>query len=226
MQKQKIVLHRMKNDCVRTVIKTKHGRLIYLELSVNADKFAVKECFYLDRERGGKYYAVPQKFVTRKFEIAELLNVVATELDREYYGAEYTDESLELSKDAFIEKEKRNLQRGYKFLIFVGDGELIGGIPSKLATRLANRLHRKIYLKISYLKEGIGVIEDCCYFDRKYKAKTKVIPPMLTSVFVAYDRKTILETINRELDCDFTDIIITDGSIDIEKNAIAICGNI
>lgn len=49
---------------------------------------------------------------------------------------------------------------------------------------------------------------------------------MLMSVFVAYDRKTILETINRELDCDFTDIIITDGSIDIEKNAIAICGNI
>ena len=226
MEKQKLVLHRINNDSVRTIIKTKHGRLIFLELGIGAAKFNVKKCFYIDRIRGGEYYAVPQKLVSKKFSQAALLNVVTTELDRKYYDVEYSNEYIELSTDEFIEQKLMNLKRSYKFLIFIGKGEHINGLPSILTTRLANRLHRKIYLKIKYYKDGVGIIKDCYYFDRKYKARKKVVPQMLTSVFVKYDRRRILDIVNRELDCDFTDVIIADNSIDIEKNTVAICGNI
>ena len=49
---------------------------------------------------------------------------------------------------------------------------------------------------------------------------------MLTTVFLNYDRKTIIDVVNRELDCDFTDIIIADENIDVEKTTTAICGNV
>ena len=49
---------------------------------------------------------------------------------------------------------------------------------------------------------------------------------MLTTVFIAYNRKAIIDTVNRELDCDFTDIIIADNNIDVENNTFALCGNI
>ena len=226
MKKQKLVLYNEANNSVRTIIKTNHGRLIFLELSISADKFNVKNCVYIDRIRSGTYYATPQKLVTKIFDQAELLDVVATELDRKYYGVEYSNEYIELSTGEFIEQKLMNLKRNYKFLIFIGEGEHINGLPSILTTRLANRLHRKIYLKIKYYKDGVGIIEDCYYFDRKYKARKKVVPQMLTSIFVEYNRTRILDIVNRELDCDFTDVIIADSSIDIEENAIAICGNI
>ena len=73
----------------------------------------------------------------------------------------------------------------------------------------------------------MGVIEKCCYCDRNYKSKTVVIPQKLTSVFVEYNRNRIMETVNRELDCDFTDVIfITDNSININNIKYPLCGNI
>lgn len=47
---------------------------------------------------------------------------------------------------------------------------------------------------------------------------------MLTTVFVEYKQGAIIELINRELNCDFTDMIITDNSIDVENNESALCG--
>lgn len=226
MKRQMLVLYQKDSDKFRTVIKTKHGRVMYLELGKNADNFIVRECYYLDRIRSGKYYAAPQKLVTREFKQSDIINVIATELDRQYYGIEYTCDLYDLSTDDFIKHKLNEFKRGYKFLVFVGDGEIIDGLPSTLTTRLANRIHRKIYLKIKYYKDGLGVIEDCHYYDRPYNARTKVIPQMLTTVFVEYNRKTIIDTINRELDCDFTDIIIADNGIDVESNTFALCGNI
>ncbi|MBR7132797.1 MAG: hypothetical protein IKD04_04640 [Clostridia bacterium] len=200
--------------------------MIYLELGTEANtKFTVRRCIYLDRVRGGKYYATPQKLVTKHFNQSDILDVVATELDRQYYGIEFSDEFSELSTKEFIEYKLNELKKGYKFLIFVGEGKIINELPSTLTTRLANRIHRKIYLRISYYKDNLGAVE-AYYYDRSYKAKTKVIPQMLTTVFVEYNRKTIIDTVNRELDCDFTDIIIADKSIDVENNTFALCGNV
>lgn len=117
------------------------------------------------------------------------------------------------------------MQRKYNFLILIGEGDLINGIPIVIKTRLKNRIHRSIYIEMQY-QNGKGVITDCYYYDRKYKARKNVIPETLSTVFFEYNRQTILNIINNELNTAFTSIIfVTDGSIDID-NKVALCGNI
>ena len=227
MKKQNLVLHRLLyTSDYRAVIKTKHARILYLELRKGSGKFTVKECYYLDRIKGGEYYAIPQKLTARVFNENEILSVVQEQLDRQYFGLEVSSKLTSLKKEDFIKHHLKSMQRKHNFLILIGDGEIIDGLPLTLKTRLSNSLHRKIYLKIRYYKDGLGVIEDCHYYDRHYKAKDKVVPQTLTSVFVEYNREAILDTINRELNCNFTDAIIADNSIDVENNTFALCGNI
>ena len=82
MNKQQLILHKTQNGNYRSVIKTKHGRLIYLEMSKGNNSLSVTNCYYLDRIRGRAYYASPQKLVTRDFRFNEILDVIASELDR------------------------------------------------------------------------------------------------------------------------------------------------
>lgn len=104
---------------------------------------------------------------------------------------------------------------------------MINGVPEEITTRLKNRIHRSIYLKICHYKGELGVVSDCFYYDRKYKSREKVTPPELSSIFVKYSRDAVIDMVNYELNCDFTDIIfVTDDSIDIENNKTALCGNI
>lgn len=223
MHRQNLILYSTESKNLRTVIKTKHGRIIYWELTRSDGQFLVKECYYLDRVRSGKYYATPQKQKTKVFNENEVLEVVSTQLDRTYYGFEVVNSFSELTTEEFISVKLNEFKRGYKFLIFVGNGSSINGLPQTLTTRLANRIHRKIYLRISYYKNNLGAVE-AYYYDRCYKARSRVIPQMLTTVFVEYKHSAIIEFINRELNCDFTDIIIADNGIDVENNKAALCG--
>ena len=227
MKKQQLILYKTESGNYRSVIKTKHGRLIYLEIREGKNSLSVINCFYLDRIRSGsgEYYSSPHKLVTRDFSYNEMLDVIASELDRKYFGAEITDKFADLTKDEFIDLQLKAMQRKYNFLIFVGEGELIDGIPSIIKTRFKNRIHRGIYLEMRY-SNGKGVITDCHYYDRKYKERSKVVPEMLSSVFFEYNRQAILNIINNELNTAFTHIIfVTDGSLDID-NEVALCGNI
>lgn len=106
----------------------------------------------------------------------------------------------------------------FSLLCQVLDIEAVKGLQS-----IANRIHRKIYLRISYYKNNLGTVE-AYYYDRCYKARSRVIPQMLTTVFVEYKHSAIIEFINCELNCDFTDIIISDNGIDVENNKAALCG--
>lgn len=225
MKKQQLILHKTESGNYRSVIKTKHGRLIYLEISKSNNTVSVIELIYIDRIRGGEYYSSPQKFKTRNFSFNEMLDVIASELDRKYFGAEITDKFADLTKDEFIDLQLKAMQRKYNFLIFVGEGELIDGIPSIIKTRFKNRIHRGIYLEMQY-RNGKGVITDCHYYDRKYKERNKVVPEMLSTVFFEYNRQAILHIVNNELNTAFNHIIfVTDGSLDID-NEVALCGNI
>ena len=225
MKKQQLILHKTESGNYRSVIKTKHGRLIYLEIREGKNSLSVINCFYLDRIRSGEYYSSPQKLVTRDFSFNEILDVIASELDRKYFGVEITDKFADLTKDEFIDLQLKAMQRKYNFLIFVGEGELIDGIPSIIKTRFKNRIHRGIYLEMQY-RNGKGVITDCHYYDRKYTQREIVIPEMLSTVAFSYNRLAIVNIINNELNTAFTHIIfITDGSLDID-NEIALCGNI
>ena len=208
------------------MFKTKHGRLIYLQLHIINQTVTIDKCLYLDRFRKGSYYAIPQKLTTMQCREDELLSVVATQLDHVFSGIEIIDSLSELSMDDFIQYKLHEMRGGYKFLLFVGSGETVNGLPMKLQTRLANRLHRRIYLEINYHHDSVGVVSDCHYYDRTYRQRTKVIPQMLTTVFVPFERNSILQMVNRELDCDFTDLIVIDNTIDFEGNSHALCGNI
>ena len=208
------------------MFKTKHGRLIYLQLHIIDQTVTVEKCLYLDRFRKGSYYAVPQKLTTMQCRENELLSVVATQLDRVYSGVERIDSLSELSMENFIQCKLHEMRGGYKFLLFVGSGEAVNGLPVKLQTRLANRLHRRIYLEVNHHHDAVGVVSDCHYYDRTYRQRTRVIPQMLTTVFVPFERNSILQMVNRELDCDFTDLVVIDNTIDFEGNSYALCGNI
>ena len=193
---------------------------------MNNESVHIKHCYYLDRVKGGEYYTVPKKLITLNFRYDEICNIISTELDKKYYGIEITDKFTDLTKDEFIAIQLKQTQGNYKFLILIGEGTTFNGIPSILKTRFKNRIHRSIYLEMHYNGKGKGVIADCYYYDRKYKARSKVIPETLTTVFFNYDRLAILNTVNRELNTAFTHIIfVTDGSLDID-NEVAICGNI
>ena len=226
MNKQQLMLHKTQSGNYRSVIKTGHGRLIYFEIHESNNSLSVINCYYLDRMRCGEYYTSPQKLVTTKFSYDEILDVIASELDRQYFGVVITDKFTALNTTEFINLQLISMQRKYNFLIFIGEGALIDGIPSIIRTRFKNRIHRGIYIEMQYHGNGKGVISDCHYYDRKYKERSSVVPETLSTVFFDYNRQAILNIINNELNTAFTHIIfVTDGSLDID-NEVALCGNI
>lgn len=201
----------------RTVFKTGHGRVIFLALSSEEKMYTVQDCFYIDRNRGctgdARYSAIPKKLRTVRFPADDLLTVIGNELDKKFYGVEYTaSDTEEATTEDFICLWERKTNNRYRFLIMVGNGALYNGLPVSLRTRLKNKLHRSVYVELEYYKEGIGVVKKCCYYDRKYKQQGKqVTPPMLLNCFFPYTKEGILNLLNNEICCDFTHMLITDG---------------
>lgn len=227
MKRQKLTLYTTATEnTFRTVIKTSHGRLVYIAMTMQSGRCRITSYYYIDRIRGGKYYAVPQKLITLDFNYSNILTIIRQELDRQYSGVEISDLHSNLSTDDFIQIMLSVLHKKYNFLIMVGCGDVINGIPSLLKTRFKNRIHRSIYLELSYYKDNMGVVAECYYCDRLYKQREKVMPETLTSVFFDYNREAIIGMINRELNTAFTHVIfVTDGSIDI-KQKMPLCGNV
>lgn len=227
MKKQNLLLHRYPGG-LRTVIKTRHGRSIYLSFRKEdgCDDCFTESCYYLDRVTHDRYETTPKKFKTSIFSYGDLLSIIERNLDRKYYGVEITADLQTLSTEAFIEYHLNVMRRGYKFLIFVGEGAMIDGIPSIIKTRIKNKVHRTIYLEMHYIGDGKGLVDCCCYEDRIYQHKKYVTPETLFTVHFTYTRQAVLNIINRELCADFTDIIfVTDGSLHLE-NKLPLCGSI
>ena len=174
----------------------------------------------------GEYYSVPKALKTTTFTADKLLSVIEEEPDRNFYDISFDYRLQGKSPAEFIRIRLSEIRNKYSFLIFVGEGEPIDGIPAIIRTRLKNQAHRSIYLEIVYDADGRGVIKDCHYYDRKYKVKKQVVPETLYTVVLEYNRQAILNIVNKELNAAFTDVLfVTDGSIDIEKET-AICGNV
>lgn len=216
-------------DSYRTTFTTRHGRKIYLSVSIHDRKCTITDCFYIDRNqrRTGKerYTAKPLKLSTFECSSDKLLWVIESELDKKFYGIEYIeDQTADLSAEEFIKAKSEEIFSKYRFLILIGKGEIINGLPAQLRTRLKNQLHRSIYVDLSYYKNGQGVINQCCYYDRRYKRQdVKITPPQLISCFFPYTNEGILNLINHEICCNFTHIIVTSG-IDIDSNTTPLCG--
>lgn len=220
-------------DAYRTIFKNQHGRKIYLSLVINGTQCTITDCFYTDR--GGRSEANhskarPLKLTTTEFPINELLNVIETQLDKKFYGVELVQNSTyDMTLDEYLNYRESLTRTKYHFLIMEGSGDTVNGLPSKLRTRLKNKLHRSIYLVLSYYKDGSGVVKQCFYYDRSYlRSDIKVTPPSLISCFFPYTREGILNLVNNEICCNFTHIIITDGTegIDLDSGTTPICGSI
>ena len=77
---------------------------------------------------------------TIQFPAEQLLSVIEAELDKKFYGVTYTqDKNTGLPLDAYIREKAEQENRKYRFLILVGEGERLQGLPIRLRTRLKNR---------------------------------------------------------------------------------------
>lgn len=217
------------SDTYRTIFKTKHGRVLYLELIAADEHYVITDCFYLDRNQNrsgtARYSVKPRMLQTVKFHKDDLLTVIEKELDKKFYGVYFMDAGqVDLPLDQYLKAKSESVPRKYHFLIMVGEGESYNGLPIFLRTRLKNKLHRSIYIELRYYKDGKGVVEQCCYYDRKYKRQDiSITPPHLLGCFFVYSREGILNFLNHEICCDFTHMIVTDG-IDIDSSDMPLCG--
>lgn len=228
LQLEEFMSNRLTNR-FRTIIKTQHGRVLFLSLEVNDPDCIIIDCFYTDRNKGRtgaeRYSSKPLKLETFQFPADNLLSVIETELDRKFYGVEFIkSDHADLSLNEYLQIKTDGANQKYRFLIMIGDGASYNELPVRLQTRLKNKLHRSIYVELLYYKEGRGVIKQCHYYDRQYKRQdTKVTPRQLLSCFFPYNQDGILNLLNHELCCDFTHIILTSG-IDLYSNTTPLCG--
>ena len=189
----------------------------------------IVDCFYLDRtsRRAGEtlYSHVPQKLKTKSFKSEDLQAVIATELDKQFYGVDFCHgETASLTQEEYIRRWQVTHCGKYRFLVMIGSGELYNGLPSRLRTRFKSKLHRSIYIELGYYKDGLGVVKQCYYYDRQYKRDAvQITPPMLISCFFPYTKKGIMDLLNRELCCDFTHMLLAED-IDIDANVTPLCG--
>lgn len=152
----------------RTIIKTRHGRILYLSLEINGPICTITDCFYTDRNQGrggaARCSARPKKLRTHQFPAEDLMAVLEAELDKKCYGVEFVETGqASLSLDEYLDAKDCSSNKKYRFLIMVGDGDSYNGLPTRLRTRLKNKLHRSEYVELAYYKDGKGVVRQCCY---------------------------------------------------------------
>ena len=216
-------------NAYRTIFKNQHGRSLYLSVEIGGDECTITNCFYVDRNQGrtgdARYSARPKLLRTHKFPTDDLLKVVEAELDKLFYGVEFVQSNqAELPLEEYLQYKTDSAQRKYSFLIMVGEGDSYNGLPVRLRTRLKTKLHRSVYVELAYYKDGKGVVKECYYYDREYKRhNARITPPQLISCFFPYTQSGILNLINSEICCDFTNIIITSG-IDVNSDTRPLCG--
>ena len=215
----------------RSIIKTRHGRVLFLSLEINDSICTVRDCFYIDRNQGregeARYKAKPKKLRTLQFPMEDLMAVIEAELDKKFYGVEFVETGqTPLSLDEYLDFKTSKSNRKYRFLIMVGDGDSYNGLPMNLRTRLKTKLHRSVYVELAYYRDGKGVVQQCYYYDREYRRQgIKIMPPMLISCFFPYTKQGILNLLNHEICCEFTHMLVTEG-LDLDSNTAPLCGAI
>jgi len=139
-------------------------------------------------------------------------------LDKHFYGVEFSEKATNTSAEEYI-AQYLQYSKKYKFLILVE----CDGI---LKTRFKNRVHRTIYLEIK--QNGYrGLIKTCHYCDRRYKQNNRAVTPFdVKTIYFDYSVEKVLEIVNNELNCDFTDVVITKDTFHFAESDIPICGSI
>ncbi|MCI9626251.1 MAG: hypothetical protein HFI90_05655 [Clostridia bacterium] len=218
MQKSILKMDRISRNRYHTVFRNNHGRRIYLCLNYRNNEVLITNCFYIDRPERNGTKAVPHRFKTSRCARENLLDVLADELDKRFFDIEFSETENDVSADEYIRFKSADKPK-YKFLILINSGD-------SYKTRLKNRVHRSIYLEISRNGNN-GIITDCHYYDRQYKRNNAYISPSgLTSITFDFSLDNIRRIVNNELNCDFTDVIITEDTFGFDNTLLPICGSI
>lgn len=219
MKKSILKLDATGTTCWQTVMKNNHGRQVYIKISIIDNQFVeIVEVFYIDRPWKFDLKSVPLKLTTKSCKIEDLLRMLTNELDKKFYGVEFVNDGSVLSTEEYIESFL-DTKRKYKFLILIESGDV-------LKTRLKNRTRRVIYLEI---KRNVNkaVVSACHYTDRLYKRdKTLITPSGLTTIYFDYSLDEVLKIVNTELNCNFSDVIVTPDTFGFDKTELPICGSI
>lgn len=188
-------------------------------MSITDNKFVeIVEVFYIDRPWKLESKYVPLKLTTKSCKLEDLQDLLEKELDKKIYGIEFVNGGCILSTEEYIESFL-GTKRKHKFLILVEYGNV-------LKTRLKNRTHRVIYLEINR-DVNKAVVSKCHYNDRVYKRdKSLITPAGLTTIYFDYSLDAILKIVNEELNCDFTNVIVTPDTFSFDKTKLPICGSI
>ena len=204
-----------------TVLRTRHGRRVYLllEQTKAGDAYTVRECEYVDRAR----FAVPHKLMTREIPERILSDVLRNELDCCASECSIGNEVYRLGNA--ITKEEllahaRWEERLY-LLIFLRIGDC-------LFTCFKNRHRRAISLWVKPGADGDekAVITRCYYCDiRGTRADRPRTPHGLVTIAFDYNLNNLLEIVNRELEGGFSGIVTAN---DFEMPSIdhPFCGRI
>lgn len=215
MKKCKLSLHKTYDDAWQSALTNNHGRKIYLKIAkMDNDNVHILQCFYVDRS----WRPSPLKQTTQYCKTTELLYVLSKEVDKNFCEIVFDDSKEMLTTAEYIDCWLQNKKK-FKFLVLVDDGYT-------LRTRLKNRTHRVIYLEITR-NVNAAVVSYCNYCDRLYKNdKIDVVPSGLRTINFDYSLDATLKFVNDELNCDFTDVIITSDTFGFDKTNLPICGSI
>lgn len=218
MQKSILNLEYAGNQSYQTVFKNNHGRKIYIRIKVSDSELVICSCLYVDRPMRNGFRSIPLKLKTMHCNNTnDLLKIMQSELDKKFYAITFSNEADVLSPEEYV-NSKLSVKEKYKFLILISEDD-------KLKTRIKNRIHRSIYLEIKCGNE-YSIIQKCYYYDKAYKKNIFITPAGLNTIFFEYTPQKILEIVNNELNCDFTDLIITNDTFGFDDNNIPICGSI
>ena len=207
MNRSILTLFRIANG-YHTVLKTNHGRLVYLALSANGNDYNVDECIYIDRSHPSS----PKKQVSKKIPRGWLLDMLREELDKDFTSVQVADSSI-VSKQELIEQHLRCEKKNILLLLKE---------QNRLKTIFKNKFRREIYLEIS-LEGEKALIARCHYCDAR--AGDKMITPQgLTTIYYTHSLQNILQIVNGELEGGFTDVMVSDDhTITLDR---PICGSI
>ena len=233
MQRKKITFEKVGTSSdYRCILKNQHGRKMYLELEVKAESFRISECWYIDRNIGKtgdkRKSAVPLLWQTEEIDcnIESLKYVLVKELDMTPYLEIVfvgNEDTISLTEEEFISQHTANDK--YRFLILVQKKNKEGVM---LETVIKNKVHRRIYLKLSLQKEkNAYILKECYYSDRIYKLNERKLPETVVDGNTkGLRREDIIQWFNEQLTCDFNSVLfVSPEDIKLDKRK-AICGTL
>ena len=233
MKRKKIIFEKVStSSAYRCLLKNQHGRKIYMKLKTENKKWIVSECWYIDRNIGKtgdkRKSAKPLLWQTKELDsnIEKLKNVFVEELNMTPFleiGFVENEDTIFLTTEEFISHYTADDK--YRFLILVQKKTEKGVV---LETVIKNKVHRRIYIKLSLQKEkNAYILEECYYSDRMYKLNERKMPETVVDGNTrGLLREDLIQWFNEQLTCDFNAVLFVspeDIKIDTSK---AICGTL